>query len=242
MRPTGLCLQPRQKEELAFEWKSAKLLAWPYHSLDRIRPRTFQREQTIKQTSVQQNQITIDFHNIAQQYGKEHIFATCAGSSYAPPTDGGDDGGDVDGGDGDAPFPSLSELLQTTGLTFLLETLEELNLLDELENRPGFFTFFAPTNDALAIDAGSAQGCPRLLLLSHIVPDARVNTFCFVDGMTLPTVVEGRSLRIDIERGGEGMPDEYVVNNEANIVQSNLFFTNGILHIIDDVLFDGYDA
>ncbi|MCC6905042.1 MAG: fasciclin domain-containing protein [Anaerolineae bacterium] len=122
---------------------------------------------------------------------------------------------------GDVRFTSLTMALAETGL-------------DATLNAPGSFTLFAPTNDAFAtlpegmLDALlSDPSAYANLLLYHIVGSAEP-TSQFATLTELPTLL-GPSLQA-------GGADGFSVN-EVPITQADIRASNGVLHVVDTVLF-----
>ena len=127
----------------------------------------------------------------------------------------------------------LETLIASGRFTTLGRALEETHLTDLLSEK-GPFTVFAPTDEAFAkLPSADLRSLlaekPRLrsLLTYHILagkvraPRERVpNTATTVDGRTLTmTVTEG-----------------YYRVGDAQIVQTNLRASNGVIHAIDTVL------
>jgi len=120
--------------------------------------------------------------------------------------------------------PGLSTLVAAVGAAGLVETLQG----------EGPFTVFAPTNDAFA-------ALPDGVLDALLLPDnqgvlAQILTFHVVAGKVMaadvtagdvPTV-EGSNLTITTDGG--------VKIFDANVVQTDLEATNGVIHVIDQVL------
>jgi uncharacterized surface protein with fasciclin (FAS1) repeats len=119
-------------------------------------------------------------------------------------------------------FTTLASLLETAGL---VETLKG----------PGPFTVFAPTDDAFAavpqetLDALAAdpEGALTQVLTYHVVP-GKVMAADVTDGLEAETV-EGSMVTFTVSDGG-------VMINDANIVQTDIEASNGVIHVIDAVI------
>ena len=119
-------------------------------------------------------------------------------------------------------FTTLASLLETAGL---VETLKG----------PGPFTVFAPTDEAFAavpqetMDALAAdpEGALTQVLTYHVVPGA-VMAADVTDGLEAETV-EGSMVTFTVSDGG-------VMINDANIVQTDIEASNGVIHVIDAVI------
>ncbi len=119
-------------------------------------------------------------------------------------------------------FTTLASLLETAGL---VETLKG----------PGPFTVFAPTDDAFAkvpqetMDALAAdpEGALTDVLTYHVVP-GKVMAADVTDGLEVATV-QGSTVTFTVKDGS-------VMINDANIVQTDIECSNGVIHVIDAVL------
>ncbi|MFN8023153.1 MAG: fasciclin domain-containing protein [Acidimicrobiales bacterium] len=120
--------------------------------------------------------------------------------------------------------PDFSTLVAAVQAAGLVETLQG----------PGPFTVFAPTNDAFAaLPAGLVDA---LLLPENKETLTKILTYHVVAGKVMaadvtagevPTV-EGGSLTITTDGG--------VKIFDANVVQTDIEATNGVIHVIDQVL------
>jgi uncharacterized surface protein with fasciclin (FAS1) repeats len=119
-------------------------------------------------------------------------------------------------------FTTLTSLLEAAGL---VETLKG----------PGPFTVFAPTDEAFAkvpketLDALAAdpKGALTDVLTYHVVP-GKVMAADVTDGLEAKTV-QGETVKFTVKDGK-------VMINDANIVQTDIECTNGVIHVIDAVL------
>ncbi len=123
-------------------------------------------------------------------------------------------------------------------LSTLVAAIEAAGLLETLQG-DGPFTIFAPTNDAFEDylgemgmtieDAVADTAALSALLTNHVVSAADDsamvagmvdNPFVSLAGNELPVTVDGDTITI----GG------------AEIVEADIFATNGVIHVIDTVL------
>ena len=127
--------------------------------------------------------------------------------------------------------PDFSTLVAAIAAAGLVETLQG----------PGPFTVFAPTNEAFAaLPAGLVDA---LLLPENKDALVQILTYHVVDGKVMaaevvagdvPTV-QGTNLTITTDGG--------VKIFDANVVQTDVVASNGVIHVIDQVLVpDGLDV
>ncbi|WP_415404236.1 fasciclin domain-containing protein [Tateyamaria sp. SN3-11] len=122
----------------------------------------------------------------------------------------------------------------------LVAAIQAAGLEDTLRG-DGPFTVFAPTNDAFAaLPAGTLD---TLLLPENQDQLASILTYHVVPGLITAgdvlgtrqtvTTVQGGTLDVNGEVGKFGTG---VKVNDANVIQADIFATNGIIHAIDQVL------
>ena len=116
----------------------------------------------------------------------------------------------------------------------LLAAAEAAGLVDTL-NSDGPFTVFAPTDEAFAaLPDGTVEGLledPEALseiLLYHVV-SGEVLAAAVVD-LDLATTVQGADIAIEVVDGG------VVLNGTANVVTTDVDASNGVIHVIDQVI------
>lgn len=118
--------------------------------------------------------------------------------------------------------------------SILVSALVEAELVTALQG-DGPFTVFAPTNEAFAsllsqlnISAEDLLAHPQLseVLLYHVV-SGKVLSTDLSDGMTAETL-QGESLTVDLSMG--------VKINDSIVSLADLDATNGVIHVIDQVL------
>jgi uncharacterized surface protein with fasciclin (FAS1) repeats len=122
---------------------------------------------------------------------------------------------------------------ETPELSTLVEAVTAADLVETLQGE-GPYTVFAPTNDAFA----AVEDLDQLLkpanqdqlaevLTYHVVPD-EVLAADLTDGQQVETV-QGEQLEITID-------GETVGVNGATVVQADVPASNGVVHVIDEVL------
>jgi uncharacterized surface protein with fasciclin (FAS1) repeats len=124
--------------------------------------------------------------------------------------------------DGAGTFKTLLEAAKAAGL---VETLQGM----------GPFTVFAPTDEAFAaLPAGTLDGlladpeALKKILLYHVV-SGKV-TADQVVGLTSADTVEGSPIAISIDDG------KVYLNDAAQVVKTDIMASNGVIHVIDQVL------
>ena len=129
-------------------------------------------------------------------------------------------------------FPTLVAAVQAAGL-------------EETLSGDGPFTVFAPTEDAFA-DLFARLGLEPEVMLGnvgmltsvltyHVLPQAvPASTVVTLDGQSVPTV-QGADITITVD-------GETVKVNDATVVTTDVEASNGVIHVIDQVLFPPSDA
>jgi uncharacterized surface protein with fasciclin (FAS1) repeats/subtilisin family serine protease len=119
--------------------------------------------------------------------------------------------------------------------TTLAAALGAADLVDTLKG-PGPFTVFAPTDDAFAkLPAGTIDELLKpenkdtltAILLYHVAPG--FNFAADVVNLTTITTVGGGELTVTIDNGK-------VFINDAEVIITDIFTRNGVIHVIDTVL------
>lgn len=103
------------------------------------------------------------------------------------------------------------------------------------------FTLFAPTNTAIAaLGAGAPSGQALTnVLLYHAVPGAPVfaaTALGLTSPLTAPTALTGKSLVVNAEGTPKGVTVADSTATKGNVVETNLFTSNGVIHVVDKVL------
>lgn len=158
---------------------------------------------------------------------------------------GGGDGGRGDGGDDETPRQSIAEIVTEAAespdpeFTILLAALEESGLLAALDER-GPFTVFAPTDAAFErffaargltpTDVLADNELLARVLLYHIVPGTlQAADLGVVANRPLLTALPQAALRFSV------LPEGAFVDRAA-ILATDILATNGVVHVIEDVL------
>jgi uncharacterized surface protein with fasciclin (FAS1) repeats len=152
---------------------------------------------------------------------------------------GGDDTTDsTAAGEGDATATANENIVavaqETPDLSTLVEAVSAAGLVETLEE-PGPYTVFAPTNAAFEALGGTLETLLKPankaelaeILTYHVVP-GELTSSELSDGQMLETV-QGDSLEVEIADG------EVTVNG-ARVVTPDVEASNGVVHVIDEVL------
>jgi transforming growth factor-beta-induced protein len=135
-------------------------------------------------------------------------------------------------------MPPSADIVGTAQAAGAFETLvtavQEAGLVDTLQSE-GPFTVFAPTDDAFAaLPEGTLQ-----MLLENPEELAQILTYHVVPGR----VFSGDVVGIDEAPSVQGQPiqvsmsgNSVMLNESANIVQTDILTTNGVIHVIDSVI------
>jgi uncharacterized surface protein with fasciclin (FAS1) repeats len=134
-----------------------------------------------------------------------------------------------------ATLPSIAEAATEAGsFTTLLAAVEAAGLTETLAG-PGFFTVFAPTDEAFAaLPAGTVDAlladteALTAILLYHVVD----GTIYAEEVVTLEslTTLQGQDITIEVTDDG------VILNGTVKIVTTDIVANNGIIHVIDAVL------
>lgn len=135
------------------------------------------------------------------------------------------------------PQANIAELAaDTPSLSTLTAALTEAGLDDDLGGE-GPFTVFAPQNSAFdGLDIGEITGDDSILtrlLTQHVIAGEEVLAADITNNQTA-TSLEGGTLTFSTESG--------VAVNGANVVTPDQDASNGVVHIIDQVLLGRLDA
>lgn len=133
---------------------------------------------------------------------------------------------------------SISEIASTEGqLSTLLKAASSANLLTRLERQSGSWTVFTPVNSAFdklppgtvesLLEQGNVRTLTQILGL-HVVP-GRIEARDLLAKKSLTTLT-GTPLAISLKNG------KLTLGANARIIASDIQASNGIIHIIDEVL------
>jgi len=131
-------------------------------------------------------------------------------------------------------IPNVVDIAVDDGrFTTLVTALQAADLVETLSG-PGFFTVFAPTDDAFnALPEGTLEGLlediPVLtdILTYHVVSGTALAEL--VVGLESVQTIQGEFAKISVE-GGEVMVDD------SKIIITDIVGSNGVVHVIDKVL------
>lgn len=120
-------------------------------------------------------------------------------------------------------------------LSTLVAAVKAAGLVETLKG-DGPFTVFAPTNEAFeALPAGTLEMLLKpenkdklVAILTYHVVSGEVESTGLSDGMSVATV-EGNEIDVAIE-------GESVMINEASVVSADVAASNGVVHVIDQVI------
>ena len=141
------------------------------------------------------------------------------------------------------PTSSIVEvaLADPENFSTLVTALTAANLVDTLSDETMEFTVFAPTNAAFAkidstvlSDLLADTDALTAVLLTHVVGNASLSSLdaYAANGKTLTTLSTSKvDVSIDEATG-------QLVIGGANVVISDIYTTNGIIHVIDTVILD----
>lgn len=145
------------------------------------------------------------------------------------------DNDDDDNNGGESCNENIVQVAQgTLDLSTLVTAILAAQLEDALSG-PGPFTVFAPTNEAFAkLDPALLNniiGDPTLLtaLLQYHVVSGEFYSEDLSNGPVL-TLLSGQTVEVDISNGG------VTLNGSSNVVQADVCASNGVVHVIDEVL------
>lgn len=130
---------------------------------------------------------------------------------------------------------TLRQMIETdVQFTTLKSLLEKNGLMDKMDEA-GQLTLFAPNNKAFEnLDSEmmkkleKSNGCSKDVLLHHLLP----NVIC-------TGVIEGKAKTTNVNKKYvilERNPEDELTVDEANIVNRDIMASNGVMHIIDQVL------
>ncbi len=145
------------------------------------------------------------------------------------------------GGGDDHPGPSLNsvQLAQATpDLSLLVEAVIAAGLVDTLSG-PGPFTVFAPTNDAFVALLGEL-GVTKEALLANTALLTQVLTYHVVPSRVLKAGVPVNTPIKSVQGESFTVESNLRTNDQhkrqSNIVATDIFATNGVVHVIDKVI------
>lgn len=139
------------------------------------------------------------------------------------------------------PSQDIVEIAVAAGFTRLAEAVTEAGLVETLQGE-GPFTVFAPTNEAfdalyqrLGVSGPAAIDDETLAaVLTYHVLGARVFSSDLSDGAT-PATLQGGTVEINL--GSDvTIADKDPVSADAKVASADILGTNGVIHVIDQIL------
>ncbi len=129
---------------------------------------------------------------------------------------------------------TIVDIAVNGGFETLVSAVQAAGLVDALAG-DGPFTVFAPTDEAFAaLPAGTLESlladtdALASVLTYHVVPGAVLAAD--VVGLSEATSVQGESIGIEVIDGG------VVLNGSANVTATDVEASNGVVHVIDQVI------
>jgi len=141
----------------------------------------------------------------------------------------------------DIPITAINGGIFTT----LVAMLSVTDLVSTLSEPNGPYTVFAPTDDAFAALPEGVLVClleehnlPLLsnILLYHVAPGQTLVSTDLFNGMNIPTLFERQNVMITILNNKYGDGDVDVKIDDATVLFPDVRASNGMIHIIDQVL------
>merc|ERR1719491_770200 len=142
---------------------------------------------------------------------------------------------------GDVPNRSEKDIpavaIENGAFTTLVAALSATDLVGAISEPEGPFTVFAPTDEAFdALPSGlvscllEEQNLPILsdILLYHVASGTAFSTD-LSNGQQIPTLLNGAKVTVDLRNNG-------VKINDSNVITADVRTSNGVIHIIDQVL------
>jgi uncharacterized surface protein with fasciclin (FAS1) repeats len=137
-------------------------------------------------------------------------------------------------------FQMMDMLRTDTSLSMTVEALDKAGLAGTL-NTYGPFTLFAPDNNAFRNylrNVGKARIADFtaeeiIILMTYHVLSARLKSADFIPGPQLAATGKGDFITLDISRGTK---TEALANGKARLYETDIEYSNGILHKMDAVL------
>lgn len=127
--------------------------------------------------------------------------------------------------------PDVADLTRYAGLTTLRTALESANLVDDLEGE-GPFTVFAPTNSAFeALSSLPSGDALERVLLNHVVSGRVTSDMVPPRASSLARNPYGANLTL-LFATSSGVR----VNGRASVVVADVRATNGVVHVVDQVI------
>lgn len=168
---------------------------------------------------------------------KSILAATAALSLLASPTFAGhhEKGEQVESMKGEEKADIVDTAVAAGSFNTLVAAVQAAGLEDALR-APGQITVFAPTDAAFAaLPAGTVE---NLLKPENKEQLQAILTYHVVNGKTKSKQLAGKTLDVKTLNGAKVSVDgnDGVTVNGANVVQADIWASNGVIHVIDAVL------
>ena len=127
---------------------------------------------------------------------------------------------------------------QFTKLVGLLTDPAQADVLSALSDENGNFTVFAPTDaafEAIASTTATLTDAQITKVLKYHVLGNRVFSTDLSDGI-MPSTLEGEKLTVHIANDGKVSVSDVGSTDAANVIQTDILGTNGVIHVVDKVL------
>ena len=134
----------------------------------------------------------------------------------------------------------IDTAVATGQFTSLIKAAQAAGLVETLKGE-GPFTVFAPTDEAFALIPQAtmeelldpAHKDELVALLTYHVVSGRIMSTELNGAMSVPTL-EGEDVAVSSEEGS-------VMVDDAEVTQADIECTNGVIHVIDQVLMPGME-
>lgn len=189
----------------------------------------------------------LEAQQAAQTLNGEDIFVTASGSGVTINAAASVTTADIEAGNGvihvidavilpDAYGTIVDNAVKRYFLSSLVQAVIQADLVDALLGE-GPFTVFAPTDEAFAAIASVAAGLTveelTNVLLYHVIQGEVLSTD--LQPTQQVTALNGETLTIEVSGGAA------TINGSAGITTVDISGTNGVIHVIDEVLLPSAD-
>lgn len=137
---------------------------------------------------------------------------------------------------------TILQTVKNAGTFKSLEAAIKLAGLEDILSKKGPFTIFAPSDKAFSkVPVDKMESLMKnkdqlsKMIVFHIIPGKL--TANEISALKTTTTLEGQQLEIDASKGVDMKHPLVLKVNHAQVVKNDIECANGIIHIIDDVLF-----
>mgnify|MGYP001557726283 CR=1 FL=1 len=157
---------------------------------------------------------------------------------YAEHHEGGHDQGHHEGHGEMASKDIVDTAVAAGSFTTLVAAVKAAGLVEVLKG-DGPYTVFAPTDEAFA--KIPAESLEALLLPENKDQLVAVLTYHVVPGKVMAADIVGKSLMVESVEGSKISVDatSNVMVDNANVIKTDIVTSNGVIHVIDTVIFPG---